>query len=168
MTCQECELALSLDRNADEHLAVCASCRALVEELRANSTAFESFADDSMPGVRFRVISKMRARRALHWSLALAAAAAVALAILVPARNPRSTPAPEIASLHREPVGRASEPAQRLPGRRNPTTEQRRMGTRRADVEARPTEPQPLKVKMFTDDPDVVIYWLVEKKEKTE
>ncbi len=161
MTCQECELALGSGHHPEEHLAQCAACRALADEMRANTAAFESFADDPLPAVRHKVMAQVQSRSAgrqvLRWGWALGAlgaAAAAMLAILLhsPKPQPIVQPAPEIASVEipKTTVGPAI-PLERVPVRR-----------------ARHESADVLKVKMLTSDPDVVIYWLVEKKEGTE
>lgn len=151
MTCQECELLIAADQNADEHLAECASCRALLEELRANAVAFESFAGDPLPSVRGRVMSKIRPRR---WIWALAAAAAIVIAMLIPThRRPVSAPVVSVAggapAVTPEAVAKIQSPARKGGG--TPRRSARR-----------PT----LTVKMLTPDPDVVIYWQFESEEE--
>ena len=150
MTCQECELALGMNENAAAHLAVCPDCQALAEEMRTNTLAMEAFADDALPGVRYRVMAQVRlqsrARRILRWGWALAAAAMLVVCF---AMWNRVAPAPQLTAV-------VPPRADGAPVRR--TGEER----------TAPKPPEVLKVKMFTDDPDVVIYWLVEKKEGTE
>jgi hypothetical protein len=65
MTCQECELKLGMGEDAGEHVASCAECRWLAEELRLNSIA----------------LREMRVRPRVHWEWAVAAAAAIVMAI---------------------------------------------------------------------------------------
>jgi len=168
MTCQECELALGLEQNVDDHLAVCTSCQALAEEIRSNAMAFESFADDPLPTVRYRVMALIRsqsnARRVMRWGWVLAAAAIVVVLIYVwPHRKA------EVAGEKRAPRPAGDlliAPVEVGTGASN--TPARRSGDR---LRARGPTPHPaevLRVKLLTDDPDVVIYWLVEKKEGAE
>jgi hypothetical protein len=94
-------------------------------------------------------LREMRARPRTHWEWALAAAAAIVLTIaLWPGKPPRKPPeraaAAKIAGPARTPVA----PVKRVRKKRPPA--------------------EPLRVKMFTSDPDVVIYWIVDKKEGIE
>jgi hypothetical protein len=129
-----------MGEDADQHLASCAECRGLAEELRLNSVA----------------LREMRVRPAMHWEWALAVAAIV-VAIFV-WRIPR------VENLPVQPtrVAVAKEPASTAP-LEAPKTHVRKV--RRA---GREPAPQPLRVKMFTSDPDVVIYWIVDRKEGSE
>jgi len=51
MTCQECEIKLGMGEDAAGHLASCAECRALDEDLRLNAVA----------------LREMRVRPRMHW-----------------------------------------------------------------------------------------------------
>jgi hypothetical protein len=133
MTCQECEIKLGMGEDAAGHLASCAECRALDEDLRLNAVA----------------LREMRVRPRMHWVWALAAAAAIVLAIGLwhgkpPEKLPERAAAAKIVGPTRTPVA----PVKRVRKKRQP--------------------PEPLRVKMFTSDPDVVIYWIVDKKEGIE
>ena len=142
MTCQECELFLAADQSAGDHLAGCASCRALAEELRANAQAFESFAEDPLPEVRARVMSKVRPRR-VRWAWALAAVAALAVVMISYPRPETPAPRDSAVASGQGQIAMAPQPA-------IPTHISRKIRKRAA---------QPLTVKMLTEDPDVVIYW---------
>jgi predicted anti-sigma-YlaC factor YlaD len=162
MTCQECELALGLDQNVDEHLAVCASCRELAEELRANAMAFESFADDPLPTVRYRVMAQIRsrssARRVMRWGWALAAAAMLVVMFAV-SRGTREQTRTPVQISHVE----------------VPLQNRERKGADTADIASKQRAPRPkrihngpthvVSVKMLTPDPDVVIYWQIESED---
>jgi hypothetical protein len=126
MTCQECELKLGLNQDASEHLAWCAECRLLAEELHLNADALRD----------------MRVRPGMPWALA---AAAVLLLIFLRVPEVKQFPMPpvRIAVAEKAPVA--------VPRRK----------VRKRIHHA----PEPLRVKMFTSDPDVVIYWIVDKKE---
>ncbi|MBZ5604228.1 MAG: hypothetical protein LAO79_18155 [Acidobacteriia bacterium] len=158
MTCQECELRLSLEQDVSEHLATCAACRALADEMRENAAAIASFADDPLPRVGHRVTAEIRAqsrsRQIQRWGWALAAAAMVLVLLYAwprggrppgPARDPLIAYAPPKIESAEVSVGRPGD----------------RPRTRRSAPHRKPADT--LKVKMFTDDPDVVIYWLVEE-----
>jgi hypothetical protein len=171
MTCQECELRLATDQNVDEnvdqHLFVCAACRALAAELHANALTFEALAEDPLPPVRHRVMSKIQSRSATRqvarWGWALGALAAGLSAIFWNLTRPER-PAHTSAVVNETAVLTAPHtemspvvPLEPVPIERIPVRRVRHAES--AGV---------LKVKMFTSDPDVVIYWLVEKKEGTE
>src|SRR5205823_8318259 len=74
MSCQECELLLAAGGEAAEHLLTCAACRALAEELRANSEALLAMRDEALV-----IIPVPRARA--RWAWAAAAAVLVAFAL---------------------------------------------------------------------------------------
>jgi predicted anti-sigma-YlaC factor YlaD len=162
MTCQECELALGMDQNVDDHLAVCASCRELVEEMRSNAMAFESFVDDPLPSVRYRVMGVIRsqssARRVMRWGWALAAAAILVVMFAV-SRGTREQTRPPVQISHVE----------------APLQNRERKGADTADIASKQRAPRPkrihnhaahvVSVKMLTSDPDVVIYWQIESED---
>ena len=157
MTCQECELRLGAGEAAEEHLAVCPSCRALAEELRANAAAFESLAEDPLPAVRHRVTAQNHRRRLVRWALA---AAAILIAIVAIPWN-RQQPAP--VQVTRVPVESAPQPSRAdlagIPER------SRKKRVARPAPAVRPGAGT-LTVKMLTPDPDVVIYWQFESEDR--
>ena len=138
MTCQECEIKLGMGENAAGHLESCAECRALAEDLRLNAIA----------------LREMRVRAGVRWEWAIAAAAAIILAIGPWRGKPPEKKPPEraasakIVGPTREVKPTAVAPVKHVRKRRQPA--------------------EPLRVKMFTSDPDVVIYWIVDKKEGIE
>jgi hypothetical protein len=137
MTCQECEIKLGMGEDADEHLASCLECRALAREVRLNSVA----------------LGEMRAPRRVHWEWVLVAAAIV-MAIGV-WKMPVAPRRQVITAAH----GAAPQQQQTLvPVSQRPVLHKKR-------IVRRPPTVEPLRVKMFTSDPDVVIYWIVDKKE---
>jgi hypothetical protein len=159
MTCQECELALEKDQNVDEHLAACAACRALSEEMRANAAAFESFADDPLPSVRYAVMSQVRSRSAagqvLRWGWALAAAA-ILVVIFAVSRNGREETRPPVQVSHVEaPIQNRDRQGADIASKQ-PAASPKRI---------RKQLSQPVMVKMLTPDPDVVIYWQIESED---
>jgi hypothetical protein len=143
MTCQECEIKLGMGEEAGEHLASCAECRWLAEELRLNAVALRD----------------MRVRPSVRWEWALAAAAAIVLAVFV-WKTPRVEKLPVTAA-------HVAAPQQQLLSRfPAPTAQGDARRVKHVQRKQIPTEP--LRVKMFTSDPDVVIYWIVDRKEGSE
>jgi hypothetical protein len=139
MTCPECELKLAMGEDVDEHLASCAECRWLAQELRLNALA----------------LSDMKVKPRLRWEWVLVTAAAIVLAIGV-AEKPgaRSQKAERIEVTAAVPVPKAEVVS--------PLAHVRPQRAKKS----KPAES--LRVKMFTSDPDVVIYWIVDRKEGSE
>jgi hypothetical protein len=164
MNCQECEGLLASEESSavlDGHLAECVECRELAADLRANSDAFREMTAAPMPSVSGAVLARVRAqdarRKVARWGWALAAAAAVLIMFGV-TRHPQVAPTTEPPAPQ---VGQAVPPAAAPLVANVPRVASKR--------QAKPPAPQaPLKIKMFTSDPDVVIYWLVEPKEGSE
>jgi hypothetical protein len=150
MTCQECELLLAAGGGAPDHLAACAACRALREDLRANAEALVAMRDEAL------VTPQVRHARA-GWAWAAAAAAAIVLALAL-SRTEYRPPVPV------EPVmRRAPSPAPGPPAR--PERDPLRGPASPPHRTALKEESAPLLVKILTDDPDVVVYWLIDAKE---
>ena len=147
MTCQECEFALGCEQNSaeiDGHLRICAECRVLSEELRANSKAFESMSMEQVP--RVHVKEGRPVLPAAIGAFALAAAAAVATIFLA---MPREEKLP--------PVHYAVTPMNfEIPPMRPAVR------VHRAVARKPVTATQPLMMKILTDDPNVVIYWQID------
>lgn len=117
--------------------------------------------DDPPPGaltaVRARVLEQTQSRRVAFWKWSLApglAAAAVLAVALWPRRSDVVLPSPEA-----PPV---AVPAQVLV----PPAEPQRppVPLRRKTVRLKTPEKQTEFIRLFTDDPDVVIYWSLETK----
>jgi hypothetical protein len=153
MKCSECEAQIfdgELDQDAVAHLTTCEACRELDREVRLNTEALAAMRDDVLP---------VRKARRWPWVAAVAAAAVAAIGLsfwmtpyVGPIRHPDIvadlTPAPVIA------VPAAPEiPAVILPP--PPAARVRR-------VQATKPVEQPLLVNLISDDPDVVIYWLID------
>jgi hypothetical protein len=177
MNCQEWELKLAEDEAGPEveaHLAECADCRALAEELAANSEAMRGLGEEAMPPAALPSPAPSRWR----WASAIAAmlVAGIGLWHLYgpgPVRTPTTT-------VTVRPMAEAPKPTVEPP---LPVIAQARSrGPRRvvrsswqlvsfseteADDDSGPVT-QAL-VRRATSDPDVVIYWLIEtKKEELE
>jgi len=144
MTCRDCELLLAQgERNeaVEEHLLECAECRALDRDVAANGLVLEALRNEELP----RIEVKIPRPRRYAW-LAVAAAAGFLIALLVPAhKRPVASPEPSAAPfVEAEPQEQAPQPPVR------------------EAVARRPEKLEPLKIKMLTPDPDVVIYWLID------
>lgn len=100
----------------------CGECRALAEELRANSEALNALRDEELPPLVVGI-----PRRGLAYSWIVAAAAAVLIAVALPILR-QAAVAPQHSAM-------------------------------------KPSVDEPLKIKMLTPDPDVVIYWLIDSRE---
>jgi len=159
--------------HVESHLAECPHCRALAEELRAEQALLGELRDEPLDDavvaqVRQRVMAQVAAttrRPALpYWKLALAAGLILAAVLLWP-RHPSGS-APRAG----RPLGPASHVAQADAGRgpaathgATPLARKGRHHLRRAPVPA-PQPGPPLLVQFVTDDPNIVVYWLIDQK----
>src|SRR5205807_2640924 len=138
------------------HVRDCAACREFSEGVRQSMALLraahaEPLAPAALAAVRIRVLERMARRQ---WPLApwawgggmAAAATAVWLVLMAPPVEP-----PRI-TIARPPAPQVETPAPR------PLTRVRRL-----ESVKKPLAPaaEPLLVKIVTDDPDVVIYWIV-------
>jgi len=150
----------------ESHLAQCADCRALAEELRATQALLgelrdEPLEDAMLAQVHQRVLMEVRRagfsrRRALAPLLALAAALVLAVVLMWPRHQPAKVVvvARGAAPSHAAPVKAGWEPA----AARGAASNVRKRHRRSAPL-AQPGPP--LLVQFVTDDPNIVIYWLV-------
>jgi anti-sigma factor RsiW len=145
----------------EEHLPGCAACRELLEDLQTTQSSLMDLRTEPvdpalLAAVRAGVLSRIERRRRLVWPWAAALAAAMSLAaiLLAPARKPDPPPMPVA-------VARPPAPAIQPPLRDHPVS---RPKVRRPRPRSKPEKPaEPLVVKMLTDDPDVVIIWIVDQ-----
>lgn len=146
MTCSECQLQIfdaELDQDAVVHLTECDDCRSLDQEVRLNASAMASMREDAVP-----------VRRARRWPWVVAAAAVLVAAIgLSYVRTPAEAPR-QVAVIQPQPLATPPLPRTIVP---KPAPVQRARS-----VKPMPPSDEPLLVKFLTDDPDVVIYWLIE------
>ena len=180
MTCREYEPLIALyvegdlnDRDVERHLAECSDCRELLDDFRASQAALKELAAVDvgfLSAVRSGVLAKIESRRRIAWPwvAAFAAAAALIVSVLTLPRKPTlvaKIPVPAIAKLDggADPLVRG-----RPPGRPSAIAQVARK-TRRSRpggrLRTRGSAPQaePLVVKMLTDDPNIVIIWLVDQ-----
>ena len=145
----------------DGHLETCERCRDFADELEKNSAALREFtvAPAAFAAVRQRVLSgiEARKRRRLWWIWSAAAAAACIAILCVSYFVPRM----------QNPAGPVPMIARKDPPKIEWTTPAvRHHNSGRYLAQARParkTEPLAV-VKMLTDDPNVIIIWLVDQK----
>ena len=166
MTCSDWEFEIASESDGPEladHLKECVCCREFAQEMASNRAALASLPVDAaaLDAVRSRVLDELmrRRRRAIPAWTAAACLAVLGIAATVwmmrgpvappPAVTakapPVASPAPQVVPIH----------SVQRPRRAHP----RRLVARRVEP---PSEP--LVVKMLTDDPNVVIVWLVDKK----
>ena len=159
----------------ERHLSECRSCRDEVEAIRGSQRLLKDLSAESLQpavysAVRARVMARIqRPSRASRWRWA-AAAAALACGLMlmmvlrrpsVPARPPAAARAAAVQPVTAPP--RTAQPdLPHVPARAG-TVHRARHGSpapRPAAAAAR----QPLKIQLFTSDPEVVIYWIVDPK----
>lgn len=146
------------------HLETCAECRLLADDLRAgqvllNELRDEPFEDLMAANVRRRVLARLPMKETgaprRYWAWALAAAVVLAAILPLPWRAERQAP-----------LARKESPpphiAQARPTVINPVNARRPLVGRHHRVQPKPG--QPLLVQLVTDDPNIVIYWLVDPK----
>jgi hypothetical protein len=154
----------------DAHLEGCPKCREFAAAMAASQAALQSLRDEAVEDQVFReirrgVLARIEGSRQTGrlWVRPAFAAAAVAVAValaawLVPGPRPPVPPAPKIAAAPSPPpppeakLGAVAEP---LRPRRRPARRPRR---------EQPPDAEPLLVQLVTDDPNVVIYWLIDHK----
>jgi len=188
MNCREWEERIALYLGGDlpaaeaaeveRHIADCAGCQVFASGLRRSLELLreahgQPLADAHFAAVRARVMAEIGRGRARWWRVAVAwglAAAAVVLVILLAGRVGRTPPQ------MRPPVVATVRPAPVNPDAKIEETplvkpvHQARHGHPR--VRPHPHQPErvleakaePLLVKLVTDDPDVVIYWIAERR----
>jgi len=175
----------------DRHAAECAACQALLSGLRQTADVLRAAHSEPVDSahyaaVRARVLSELARRRKPRWAYAVLATAAMLLLVAVWPRarrvvvSPRPQPVP-VAQALMPPVsvfGGAAPLVRGTPWVRRPRPDAsgvtRKGGpggppqTRGSAPPLQQAEPetaaQPLVVKLITDDPDVVIYWISEGK----
>lgn len=160
----------------ESHLARCASCRALLDELRRTQALLadlggEQPAEIVLARVRTRVMARASARG--RWR-PVAAAAAVFLAVaagalwrLLPGETAGPPTWAEVRKFMPMPAAPEVSRARRLPaakparGRSPAPPGRSRRSSHREPAPPPEQRAEPLVVKLYTDDPEVVIYWIV-------
>jgi len=156
MTCAECELLLAQEDASPEvgaHVAGCPACRSLADELQANTHALRAMGGEIVP------VAPVRLRPSHPWWKWTSAAAAVIITFTAAWLASRPAKPPHVVSIDVNVTGvvpKAEVPYAKaaIPEKLTP-----------AAVPVVPVvNTEPLKVKILTPDPDVVIYWLVDPK----
>ena len=158
MKCEECELLLAqnevdVDPAVEAHVAECRNCRSLRLELQANAHVLRGLAEEVMPPVT-------APGRGFPWWKWTSAAAALIITVGAAWFASRPVKPPHIVSIDVNVTGIVPKAATAPYVKAEiPTT---------LTPAAIPTVPaadtEPLRVKMLTPDPDVVIYWLIDQK----
>ena len=145
MTCSEWQVQIfdgELDRDAVVHLTGCDDCRGLDREVRLNASALAAMREEVIP-----------VRRARRWPWLVAAAAVLIAGIGLSYRSAPVVAPPQVASIQ------LPSTAPVLP---EPVVIAKPVPVRRSRP-VKPAQPaEPLLVKFLTDDPDVVVYWLID------
>lgn len=147
---------------AERHWADCAACREFAGELQQSLAALRNaheqpIAEVHFKAVRARVLDQIEQPRrpARRWAWIGGLAAAAAVVLLVTTLQPRPVPPPQV-TLALPPV--PDTPVLLPEPLAAPATPKRRAPVRRV---RKPSPPEaPLMVKLITDDPNVVIYWI--------
>ena len=159
------DLAPDQASEVESHLAECAGCQLFASGLRGALELLEE-AHQEAPGaghftaVRSRVLAQIERERRPFWRRAWVyglAAAAVAILVAVTLRSARwvAPEPPQVALAH--------PAAPRVVAANRPVT----VAARRHVVRKphpRTVAPEPVLVRLVTDDPDVVIYWISERR----
>jgi anti-sigma factor RsiW len=169
------DLALEESAAVERHLAECPQCRETaaaygwgLDLLR--ETHREPIPEAHFAAVRARVLAELgsehRSVWRQPWAWVLAAAAVVVLAVMAIALGRQ--PAPRIAAVR--PAAPAAAPIFAEPPASPATVARvaRVRSIRRKPAVARQSESgqpdEPLLIKLYTDDPDVIIYWIADRK----
>jgi len=154
----------------EAHLAECAACREFAAALRESQAAVKELGNDAadpavLAAIRARVMAELAVPRARRWAwarlwVAAAACAAVVVAALLFPRGAHELPPPPPRPVAAVPAAPRLAASRQAPHRVRPAV---RAVPRRA---SRPAAP--LLMQIVTDDPNVVIYWIVEDKERGE
>lgn len=147
---------------AERHLAECAECREFAATLKGDLSILRAAHSEPIEAARFaavraRVLDRIQRQRRPAWWLPWVAVPLAAAAMLFVTFRPRPVeplpvalslpPAPQI-----QPVEPAAEPTAPPAPPRRPRRIRPKLNPRRP--------PEPLMVKLVTDDPNVVIYWI--------
>ncbi len=157
----EGDLPPQLAAEAAQHLAGCAGCRDFAAGMRRaldvlRAAHAEPIDLTAQAAVRARVLDQVHRRPKsagpLAWAAALVASAAAVAFLLLP----RPVPPPRVAPALRPAPAPQLQFAVAPPVPVAPT----KPAVRKRRLAPKPKPPQPLLVKLVTDDPNVIIYWI--------
>ncbi len=161
MNCEDCTRGLASEdgiSELDEHLRQCSACRDFAAALEADRQVLGTLRDVDPAalfalrrGVSARIAKERAVRRIWAWSAGLAACVAAAFSVTVLGVPEETLPKPQIAFLAAGPPADWEARTISRPVRRRP-----------APAHELAKAAPPLKIKILTDDPNVVIYWLVD------
>ena len=161
MNCSNWEQEIASESESaglEAHLKECERCRDFAREIDENRAALLSLETHpaALHAVRRRVLNEIQAkRRRRAWWAWSAAAAAACFAIVFAARVASWTnPAPPRVA----PIVTHAVPSA------NPSVPRHAVMRRPRHARHEQAKSEPLVVKMLTDDPNVIIIWLVDKK----
>ena len=149
-------------KSVERHLAECVECRQFAGGLRENLALLREIHEEPLvpahfAAVRTGVLGEIERRRATVWRWGWAAGlttAVLALVVAIPIwRRPELPPPPVLVAL-----ASPSAPAvERVEVPVRPRVTLRR-------VQPAAVKMEPLVIKLVTDNPDVVIYWIADKR----
>jgi anti-sigma factor RsiW len=155
------DLAAVEAQAVERHVAECSACQVLLSGLRGSlALVREAHAEPveaaHLAAVRARVLAELERAPAGRWRFAWVPALAAALVVLAVAICPR----PDVRLAMPMPQAPVARPVARtvLPPHRKTAARPRPLAKR----EQQPAEP--MVVKLLTDDPNVVIYWITDTK----
>ena len=169
MNCRDWEERIALQAEGDlpepevpdteRHLAECGECRKYAQDVRSSLAVIRAAHEEPLAPAHFatlraRVLEQLPGQRRQPWRWAWIGALVAAAAVVVVLALPRQVELPRIAVT--PPPAPLVEPV--APAAAEPIAPKRPAHVRR---QPRPRPPaEPLMVKLITDDPDVVIYWI--------
>jgi hypothetical protein len=157
MTCSDWQMRIAAeDPAAAEHLSGCHACREFAHALSDNAAAMRSIVVDeaAYTAMRARVMEAVQAKRRVGWLWGAGAAAVTASVVLVwltAALRVPEAPHPQAITYR---IAPPDVPVAVVP----------RMVNRRPARRAEPRRPLTA-IKLLTDDPNIVIIWLVDNKQ---
>src|SRR5260370_3002050 len=167
MNCSDWEQEIASEAasaDLEAHLKECDRCREFAREIEQNRAALLSFEihPAALHAVRRRVLHQIEAkkRRTTWWAWSAVATAACAAILFVSYVRSWKNPAPpKVAPI----VAQAAPPANPAPRAHRPA--RHKFGPALAAHAVRPAQKtEPLVIKMLTNDPNVIIIWLVDPK----
>jgi hypothetical protein len=185
----EGDLSASDLQRVEKHLRECAGCWDLAEDLRESQALFKTMReeapdDGAVFALRERVLADVDGLQPMTWfgrllfgqtgrraalaSIALIVAAGSAMWLMrVPATSDPPATSESIADRHPviSPPQEVAEPLNAAPTPPVAPRKPERQPARRVPVSAStPVETKQVAIKFVTDDPDIIIYWLVDEK----